>query len=702
MAVEKKYKKNNVKKTGNSKKSNSASKSTVRKKSSKTSNKVATKKKNAGSSKTTTKKNNVKNSSSKASVKKRSSKVNTSKKNINNEDIIEKKQLLSNNDKVDKINTDLILEEYEIIKVDNSDLITIDNTLKSDEFTGENNRNLILDYTTEEDISEELLLKDDTSFIDNEKELLLDNTTDNENKRDKLILEEDKVTDNIIVDSDKDEELILVEKENEIKNEVNSLMLDTFLEDNKIIHKKKKNKKTFVILVLVLAFIFVLDAIFFPRLELIGDEELVISYKDRYVEPGYRASVYKKDISDSIYIDSNVNDGVVGEYEINYYLDLLGAKLKKTRYVKIVDQDKPNIMVDSDSIIACPNALEIPTIKYSANDEYDGNITDLVIRKDSNDEIILSVSDSSNNIDFKTIKVNRVDNEKPVIKLKGSSYMFIEYGNRYVEPGYEISDNCSQFANLKVKVSGSVGMDKGTYVITYELSDESGNRSSVSRKIVVGEKIVDNGVVNNGVIYLTFDDGPNYGTTDKILDILKEEGVKATFFVTNRGPDSLIKRMHDEGHTVALHTATHEYSYVYSSVDNYFNDLNSVRDRVKRITGVDSKIIRFPGGSSNMVSRNYKVGIMSELTTLVLNQGYRYFDWNVDSMDASSARSGSDVYYNVVSGLSRNRSNVVLMHDIKSITVNGLRDIIKYGKNSGYKFSNIDMNTYMIRHSVNN
>ena len=83
--------------------------------------------------------------------------------------------------------------------------------------------------------------------------------------------------------------------------------------------------------------------------------------------------------------------------------------------------------------------------------------------------------------------------------------MFIEYGNRYVEPGYDISDNCSQFANLKVNVSGSVGMNKGTYTITYEVSDESGNKSSVTRKVVVGQKVVDNGAVNNGVIYLTFD-----------------------------------------------------------------------------------------------------------------------------------------------------------------------------------------------------
>jgi len=144
------------------------------------------------------------------------------------------------------------------------------------------------------------------------------------------------------------------------------------------------------------------------------------------------------------------------------------------------------------------------------------------------------------------------------------------------------------------------------------------------------------------------------------------------------------------------------YKYVYSSVDNYFKDLNKVSERVKRITGVESKIIRFPGGSSNTISRNYNKGIMTELTNIVLNQGYRYFDWNIDARDASSARNSSDVYYNVTSNLSHNRANVVLMHDIKNITVSALEDIIEFGKEYGYKFSAIDMNTYMVRHKVKN
>ena len=206
-----------------------------------------------------------------------------------------------------------------------------------------------------------------------------------------------------------------------------------------------------------------------------------------------------------------------------------------------------------------------------------------------------------------------------------------------------------------------------------------------------------------GTIYLTFDDGPREGTTDVILDILKEENVKATFFVTNGGPDYLIKREYDEGHAIGLHTASHDYKTVYQSVDSYFNDLLSVQNRVKNITGINTMIIRFPGGSSNTVSRRYQNGIMSILTTEVLNRGYRYYDWNLSSGDAEGGRHDADeIYNNVVNGLSKDRVNMVLMHDIKPYTRDALRNIIQYGKNNGYTFASITDNTQMIKQKVNN
>lgn len=485
--------------------------------------------------------------------------------------------------------------------------------------------------------------------------------------------------------------------DNDVNNDKLEKVIDIDVNTNDNIFVKYKN----IFIIILIIFVLGLIVICFPKIELSGDSEMIISYKDEYVEPGYSMKLFDRDISDEIDVNSNVVDGVVGEYELEYYIDLFGIRFKKTRNVMVVDEDSPVINVDNEIINVCPNK-DIPDFKYSAVDEYDGNLTSKVEKIINDNEIVLNVSDNSGNSYNKKILIEWVDVVSPVIKLKGSSVMFVNYGDKYVEPGYTVSDNCSDNLADKVRVSGNVGREIGTYTLTYEVVDDSGNKSSVTRKIIVGTKVVDNGSVNNGTIYLTFDDGPNEGTTNKILDILKEEGVKATFFVTNNGSDSLIKRMHDDGHTVALHTATHNYSYIYSSVDNYFSDLNRVSDRVKRITGIESKIIRFPGGSSNMVSRNYKVGIMTELSNLVLNQGYRYFDWNVDAMDASSARNSSDVYYNVTSNLNVNRANVVLMHDTKSITVGALRNIIRFGKDNGYSFNKIDMNTKMVRHGINN
>ena len=205
-----------------------------------------------------------------------------------------------------------------------------------------------------------------------------------------------------------------------------------------------------------------------------------------------------------------------------------------------------------------------------------------------------------------------------------------------------------------------------------------------------------------GIIYLTFDDGPG-DYTNALLDVLDRYDVKATFFVTGRGDDAVIKREFDEGHTVALHTWSHNYSYIYSSVDNYFADLSQVADRVKRITGEDAKLIRFPGGSSNTVSTRYdkRKRIMSTLTREVEASGYQYFDWNVDSDDAGKAKTPGAVYSNVISRL-KPGPNVVLQHDIKDYSVDAVEQIIKYGQDNNFYFDKLSFDSFTAHHGVNN
>lgn len=205
-----------------------------------------------------------------------------------------------------------------------------------------------------------------------------------------------------------------------------------------------------------------------------------------------------------------------------------------------------------------------------------------------------------------------------------------------------------------------------------------------------------------GTIYLTFDDGPSE-YTNALLDTLKKYNVKATFFVTGRGDDAVILREFNEGHAVALHTFSHNYSLIYSSVENYFADLSQISERVKRITGEDAKVIRFPGGSSNTVSAKYDgpIRIMSILANEVSKRGFVYFDWNVDSNDAGNINSSDIVYSNVVSHL-KEGTNVVLQHDTKNFSIEAVGRIIEYGLNNGYDFRVLDINSPPIRHGINN
>ena len=463
----------------------------------------------------------------------------------------------------------------------------------------------------------------------------------------------------------------------------------------------KKNYKIIIIASGIVVFLTVVIYLIIPKIDLNGNQYETITYNDTYKENGYNATMFFKNINKLVKVNTNLNNSVVGTYDITYNLNYKFIKISKKRTVVIVDNIQPQIETKVDEIKACPNDSK-PSINYTASDEYDGELTDRVRTEYFDDKIVLSVSDSSSNLMKKEIKVNRIDDEKPIIKLKDESTVYVRYGNKYVEPGFTATDNCDGDITDKVAVTGQVGNDVGTYKINYVVTDSSGNETAVTRNVIVRKNyLYNNGTIKNGSIYLTFDDGPSYGTTNVILDILKEEGVKATFFVTCGGPDDLIKRIYNEGHTLALHTCSHDYGIVYKSVDSYFNDLNKVSDRVKRLTGFESKIIRFPGGSSNTVSR-FNPGIMTTLTGLVLDRGYRYYDWNVSSGDAGGATNKYQVYNNVVNSLSHGRANMVLMHDIKAMTRDALRDIIQFGKNSGFTFEKIEMDTYMIRHGVNN
>lgn len=204
-------------------------------------------------------------------------------------------------------------------------------------------------------------------------------------------------------------------------------------------------------------------------------------------------------------------------------------------------------------------------------------------------------------------------------------------------------------------------------------------------------------------IYLTFDDGPS-PNTPRILDILDRYGVKATFFVINTKYNGYMSDIVNRGHAIALHSYTHNYSRIYSSDEAYYNDLNAISDVVFNQTGVRTNIIRFPGGSSNTVSRKYCSGIMSRITKGVQDAGYQYYDWNCSSQDATGNNVPVETIVASCRKVPSSNTVIVLMHDTgaKGTTVEALPQVIEYYRSCGYAFAAISSSTPPVHHKVNN
>jgi peptidoglycan/xylan/chitin deacetylase (PgdA/CDA1 family) len=246
----------------------------------------------------------------------------------------------------------------------------------------------------------------------------------------------------------------------------------------------------------------------------------------------------------------------------------------------------------------------------------------------------------------------------------------------------------------------------GINAITYSVRDAFGNVTTKSRTVYVYEKQAVSAPINPGnkVVYLTFDDGPSRYTSS-LLEILDKYGVKATFFVTTQFPSYqyMIGETYRRGHTIALHTNTHNYASVYASEEAYYRDLFAIRDVVIAQTGGFSpSIVRFPGGTSNTVSRKYCKGIMSTLVGSISYFGYQYCDWNVSSGDAGGAKTVSAVYNNVISGIRKHSVSVVLQHDITSHSVEAVDEIIFWGLMNGYTFLPMNESTPMVHFKPQN
>ena len=247
-------------------------------------------------------------------------------------------------------------------------------------------------------------------------------------------------------------------------------------------------------------------------------------------------------------------------------------------------------------------------------------------------------------------------------------------------------------------------LNRTVRLLVEKQSSSSGNKSvSSDRSLETNdvesdiENLADESDIRK--VYLTFDDGPSKNT-GKILDILDDYNVKATFFVNGRTDEhsqKMYKRIVDEGHTIGMHSYTHNYSQVYASLSSFKKDFFRIQNLIYDYTGVKSDLYRFPGGSSNQVSDTS----MSDLIRFLNKENVRYFDWNVSSGDATSNKESSDeIIENVMRDVVKYKTSVVLMHDAatKDTTVKALPELIQRIQKEGDLILPIDENTRLIQH----
>ncbi len=200
-------------------------------------------------------------------------------------------------------------------------------------------------------------------------------------------------------------------------------------------------------------------------------------------------------------------------------------------------------------------------------------------------------------------------------------------------------------------------------------------------------------------VYLTFDDGPSANTA-KILDILKQYNVKATFFVigkTDEESKALYQRIVNEGHTIGIHSYTHKYSSIYESVESFSQDVLSLQSLIRETTGKETTVYRFPGGSSNSVSNID----MKDAIRFLNQNGFTYYDWNATNGDATSKQLTAEEMVNtVMADFTKYNNLTVLMHDGagKETTVESLPLLIQKLQEGGAVIAPIDETTLPVQH----
>ena len=383
------------------------------------------------------------------------------------------------------------------------------------------------------------------------------------------------------------------------------------------------------------------------ELVLTGEPKLLLEYGDSFTEPGVtpvlRGTLFLKDgyTPENLEIrrETDLNEGKLGKYTITYSAELLNCQASAQREIRVIDTKAPTITLTEDPEGSLEEGVIYQEAGFTASDNYDGDLTARVVRTEEPGLVIYAVTDSSGNPAVAKRKIPLRDMVLPEIQLEGGEDYVITLGTRYEEPGFTATDNVDGDVTAMVQVEGEVDwLTAGIYPITYTVSDSCENTTVVTRNVeVAAQEWTDTVYPEGKVVYLTFDDGPS-AYTSELLDVLDAYGAKATFFVVGSGSGNMMRQIVKRGHSIGIHTVSHDYGQIYSSPEAYFDDLMKMQSIIYDHTGVKTTLMRFPGGSSNLVSRHSCEGIMTFLTQAVQDAGFQYFDWNVYSGDAGETK----------------------------------------------------------------
>lgn len=456
-------------------------------------------------------------------------------------------------------------------------------------------------------------------------------------------------------------------------------------------------KKTTIIFIILILIVIITSIIYntFPRLQLNGSKNMIISYRDKYEEPGVIVKNATGNYMSKIKIDNNIDNKTIGNYYVDYSLKLGGKTLQVRRNVKVIDDVSPVIKLKGDQIIEISINSKYEEPGFAATDEYDGELTDKVeiigeVNTQEYGEYVIKykVTDNSSN----TTEVNRIikviDEIEPTIECK-NNYSAFKTGSINII-GCEATDNFDGDLTNLITVSGEYDVNEpGIYKIKYKVSDNAGNKTSIEHNIIIYNE-------KQSTAYLTFNNSPT-SLTDEILEILNEYQIKSTFFVSLEQKEEYYKQLNkilENGNELGI-IGYHQTENIYKNSKTFKSYFEETEELIYNKTGKKITSYRFPETSN---SKKLNINTFNKIKEYLNNKNIIYYDWNIEPTNPSNLNiTYKEMIEKTITQILNNESNEIVINfydtEESQATIESLSTIIELLKEMNYEFDTINNST---------